>query len=400
MLYSDYASNGRTTFSDRVDSAKQGETVQLTSRNVRIQRENAAQHDIRYCTPAVELKSIVAAQRAISREIEVSGLVETLLFVATELFGSERGLVFLAREQGYEIEAEATALSSGTRVLFPSVLATAVPEFAKSVLRYVIRTEERVVLDDAATENQFSHDDYLRSRRLHSILCLPLITQRDLVGALYLENNLAPCAFSSYKLAVLELLVSQAALALKAARLHVDLQHEVSERRRVEDELERFHRMYGTAHLDAHAELLRGLTGALAHELNQPLSAILSNAEAARCLLDAPKLDLEEIKATIGDIIRDNSRAVDTVQNVRAIFQRDAVEMASVDLMEALQSGRSTGCSRTGSKHSSSALIPSSTPSWPTSSGCIWTRRSARWCCALTKSPRFRRSTAPRRSYH
>jgi GAF domain-containing protein len=171
-------------------------------------------------------------------------------------------------------------------VVFPSASATSLG-FPESVLRYVIRTEERVVLDNTSAENQFSDDDYVCSRRLRSILCLPLITQRELVGVLYLENNLAPRAFSPDRLAVLELLASQAVASLKNARLYVDLHHETSERRKAEEELERIRRMYGAVHLDARAELMGGLTAALAHELNQPFGAIWNNAQAARLLLDA-----------------------------------------------------------------------------------------------------------------
>jgi C4-dicarboxylate-specific signal transduction histidine kinase len=79
-----------------------------------------------------------------------------------------------------------------------------------------------------------------------------------------------------------------------------------------------------------------GLTAALTHELNQPLGAIRGNAQAVYRLLNASKPDLVEVKAAIEDIIRDTSRAVDTMQNVRALFQRDAVEMSSVDLGEIL----------------------------------------------------------------
>jgi signal transduction histidine kinase len=153
---------------------------------------------------------------------------------------------------------------------------------------------------------------------------------------MYLENNLAPHAFAPERLAALELLASQAAISLKAARLYVDLQHENSERKKAEEELGRFHRMYGEAHLDSRAEIVGGLTAALAHELIQPLAAIRGNAQAARRLIDAKKPDIEEVKAAIEDIVRDNSRAVYTVQNVRAIFQREAVAMSSVDLGEIL----------------------------------------------------------------
>jgi len=292
-------------------------------------------HDSHNRNRAVEMEAIVTAQRAISREIEIGRLIETLLMEAVNLGVAERGLLFLAHGPKLEIEAEATTHGGDLRVVFLPASPT-FPEFPQSVLRYIVRMEESVLLDDASAENQFSEDDYLRSRRIRSILCLPLIAQRHLVGVLYLENNLAPRAFAPEKLAALELLTSQAASSLKAAALCVDLQHEIRERKKAEEELERFRRMYAEAHLDGRGELMGRLTAALAHELSQPLGAVRSNAQAAHRILSTPNADLAEVKAGIEDIIRENSRAVDIVQNVRAIFERDAAEMTSVDLSELL----------------------------------------------------------------
>src|SRR6202030_42872 len=58
-----------------------------------------------------------------------------------------------------------------------------------------------------------------------SVLCLPIVKQTKLVGALYLENNLTPRAFTSDRVAVLDMLASQAAISLESARLYSDLQY-------------------------------------------------------------------------------------------------------------------------------------------------------------------------------
>jgi signal transduction histidine kinase len=76
------------------------------------------------------------------------------------------------------------------------------------------------------------------------------------------------------------------------------------------------------------------LTASLAHELNQPLGAILSNAQAARRLLAAKRPDLTEVDAAVEEIIGDNSRAVETIRNVRALFQRGEAQMSPVDLKQ------------------------------------------------------------------
>jgi len=78
------------------------------------------------------------------------------------------------------------------------------------------------------------------------VLCLPLIKQRQLIGILYFENNLAPGVFTPNRLAMLELIASQAAISLEQARLYAELTHaneelqaEISERRRAEEALRR-----------------------------------------------------------------------------------------------------------------------------------------------------------------
>jgi len=76
------------------------------------------------------------------------------------------------------------------------------------------------------------------------------------------------------------------------------------------------------------------LTASLAHELNQPLGAILNNAKAARRLLTAETPDLIEIEAALDDIIRDDARAVDIEKNVRAMFQRGEAKMTPIDVRQ------------------------------------------------------------------
>jgi signal transduction histidine kinase len=101
----------------------------------------------------------------------------------------------------------------------------------------VIRTRERVVLDDASVGNLYSEDEYVRAKRARSVLCLPIVKQTKLIGALYLENNLTPRAFTSDRVAVLELLASQAAISLENANLYSDLHRSYSDLYRSEASL-------------------------------------------------------------------------------------------------------------------------------------------------------------------
>jgi PAS domain S-box-containing protein len=94
-----------------------------------------------------------------------------------------------------------------------------------------------VILDDASVNNLFSEDEYIRQQRPRSILCLPLVKQAKLMGVLYLENNLAPRVFTRKRLAMLELMASQAAISLDHARLYADLIQENNDRRKAEEAL-------------------------------------------------------------------------------------------------------------------------------------------------------------------
>lgn len=74
------------------------------------------------------------------------------------------------------------------------------------------------------------------------------------------------------------------------------------------------------------------LAASLAHEINQPLAAIRSNAEAIQNLLKAKRPDLDEIEAALADIVSDDARAGDTIHRLRALFRREELIRSEVDL--------------------------------------------------------------------
>jgi GAF domain-containing protein len=186
----------------------------------------------------LDLGMMMKASQAIAGEIVLEKLIETLMVIAVEHAGAERGLLILLRGDEPQIEAEAMTDRGRVEVALRQAAVTP-SELPKSALHYVIRTQESVILDDAASQTLFSEDAYVRQRRPRSVLCLPLVKQTKLIGVLYLENNLAPRVFTPARLAVLELLASSAAISLENARLYAELARENSERKRAEEELRR-----------------------------------------------------------------------------------------------------------------------------------------------------------------
>ncbi|MGC1955782.1 MAG: GAF domain-containing protein, partial [Gammaproteobacteria bacterium] len=171
----------------------------------------------------LDLGTVVKVSQAVSSEIDLKKSIDTLMVTALEHAGGDRGLLILPRGDEMRIEAEATTVRDTVEVHLrrASVTPTDLPG---SVLRYVTRTQDSLLLDDTSDENPFSGDEYIRQQRCRSILCMPLTRQARLIGVLYLENSLASHVFTPARIAVLKLLASQAAISLQNARLYADLQ--------------------------------------------------------------------------------------------------------------------------------------------------------------------------------
>ncbi|WP_437902817.1 AAA family ATPase [Sorangium sp. So ce327] len=182
-----------------------------------------------------DVLSVVKASQSISGELKLPRLLEMLLRIVVEHAGAGEGYVLLLREDRLSTAAAIAASGGAARLLDAGeAAADALPQ---SILNYVRRSHERVLLDDAAARHPFSEDAYFTRKRPRSVLCLPIVRQARLLGVLYLENKLVAGAFTPGRLTVLELLASQSAISLENAMLYTDIEQENAERRRAEREL-------------------------------------------------------------------------------------------------------------------------------------------------------------------
>jgi PAS domain S-box-containing protein len=182
----------------------------------------------------LDLATVIRVSRAVSAEMVLEKLLDTLMRAAIEHAGAERAVLLVSRETEPRIlaEAETNIDTVVVRLLDLPATESMVPE---TILRYVLHTNESVLLDDAAAPNPFSTDPYIGRRHARSVLCLPLMNQAKLIGVLYLENNLAPHVFVPARTAVLKLLASQAAISLENSRLYRDLAEREAKVRRLSD---------------------------------------------------------------------------------------------------------------------------------------------------------------------
>src|SRR5579871_2062282 len=182
----------------------------------------------------LDLATVLKVSEAVSGEIVLEKLVDTVLRTAIEHAGAERGLLILPRGEGFWIEAEVITIGDQVRVDLRQASLTAT-DLPLSVFRYAQRTRESVLLHEACRQGSFSADDYIRERHARSVLCLPILKQSRLLGMLYLENNLTSHPFTSERMAILKLLASEAAISIENARLYRDLAERESRIRRLVD---------------------------------------------------------------------------------------------------------------------------------------------------------------------
>ena len=197
---------------------------------------------------SIDLATVMKAARVLAGEIDLGRLLEKLLAIAIENAGAGRGLLVLEHEDAPRIHAvgsgeEVTVNLAGT----PMIGTDAVPVV---MVNHVRRTLEGLVLTDARSDIRFRHDPYVLERRPRSVIVTPLVNQGRLLGAVYLENNLATGAFTPERLALLQVLSSQAAIAVQNAQLYAGLRREVAERARMESALRTISE--GTAALTGH----------------------------------------------------------------------------------------------------------------------------------------------------
>jgi signal transduction histidine kinase/CheY-like chemotaxis protein len=168
----------------------------------------------------LDLAALMKASQAIASEIELDKLLTTLMRILLESCGAQTGYLILESQGQLRVEASGEANSNQVMVLQSTPIDTCLP---LSIIHYVERTQEGLIETNVAREGRFTQDAYIKTQQPKSILCAPLLNQGQLIGIVYLENNLADGVFTPDRLEVIQLLSTQAAIALTNARLYTQV---------------------------------------------------------------------------------------------------------------------------------------------------------------------------------
>lgn len=173
----------------------------------------------------VDISSLIKASQAISSDIILPRLLETMMKILLENAGAQKGSLLIIRGKTLFLYATGHIEKSEIIVTLFSEKPIISSDIPISIANYVHHAHEKVILDNASISDMFSSDPYIQRHQILSVLCIPILRQTKLAGILYLENNLVSGAFTPEKLEILELISGQVAISLENAILYSDLKN-------------------------------------------------------------------------------------------------------------------------------------------------------------------------------
>jgi len=187
--------------------------------------------------PNLDVDYLMKSSLAISAEIERDVLLKKIMNVVIESSGAQHGYILLKKQDDLFIWAESHVKEKHIVQAVNKKLEDA-SDICKAIVRYVYRTRERLILNNATLEGMFKDNPEVHFLKLRSVLCLPIINQSKLIGVLYLENRLTNAVFTPEKVQITELLTSQAAISLENSRLIEEMKQVQEALQKSKEELE------------------------------------------------------------------------------------------------------------------------------------------------------------------
>ena len=274
----------------------------------------------------LDMVSLMKASSAISGEMVLDNLLGKVMRIVIENAGAQQGLFMLREDNQLMIVTEAT-IDNDKLYTMQSIPVENVKNASLPIIRYVERTRQNLMLSDACNEGPFIHDPYVMAQKPKSILCIPVMNSGQLIGILYLENNITAGVFTRHHLEMLTLLSSQAAISINNARLYANLEATTLKLSESHEKLEEYNQTleqtveFRTRQLRSQSdqvtllnELSRQLQAAenldeMHRQIDLAMPKIFQHTPGSICLLQDEPLDKWEHIASWGSLFTDADEA-------------------------------------------------------------------------------------------
>ncbi|MGD1909487.1 MAG: AAA family ATPase, partial [Rivularia sp. (in: cyanobacteria)] len=308
----------------------------------------------------LDLTTVMKASEAITSEIVLDNLLDKLLSIIIENAAAQKGCLILLKDDRLFIEAIDNDQDNDLVVLQSTPIEES-QDIPLSVINYVTRTQQPLVLNDATQEAISKEDSYILREQPKSVLCAPIFYQGKFTGIVYLENNQATAAFTNSRLEILKLLTSQAAIAIENARLYAGEQEKSQQ---LQESLETLQQTQAQLVQTEKISSLGQLVSGVAHEVNNPVGFIAGNLSIAnqyiedllqllnlyQANLPSPpeeieafqeEIDLdyliEDLPKMINSMELGTDRIRDIMQSLRNFSRTDSADKKAVNVHEGIE---------------------------------------------------------------
>ncbi|MEO0645901.1 MAG: ATP-binding protein, partial [Cyanobacteria bacterium J06650_10] len=328
----------------------------------------------------IDFTAITRAAQAISQEIELDGLLTTLMKIVMNSAGAQVSYFILDTEASTDQNHWSVVAKAETeKITIQEIPIEQYSNLPHDLIQSVAQRKIAAVFDNLAA-SQFEHSPYVQEHQPKSALCLPIVQKGRLIGILYLENNLIEGAFSSDRIETLQVLTSQAAISIENARLYAKtaqysqtLEAQVAQKthtlnQKVQDLESTLKKLKETQTQLIQTEKMSSLgqlVSGVAHEINNPINFIHTNIkhlgrynqdllslieayqqsqpqppDAVADLLEDIDLDFlaEDSEALVQSTKNGSDRIKKIVLSLRNFARLDEAELKRVNIHEGIES--------------------------------------------------------------